>query len=65
MKFYFKVTWERSDGEKDDSHYYESTSISALISYFADIGAAVGYIIEIKRVSRLPKNALLYKGCYE
>ena len=65
MKFFFKVTWERSDGEKDGSYYYQSTSISALISYFADIGVAVGFVVEVKRVSRLPKGALLYKGCYE
>lgn len=65
MKFYFKVTWEGSDGKKDGISYYESTSISALISYLSDNGCAVGYILEVKRVSRLSKNALLYKGYYE
>lgn len=65
MKFIFKVIWERSDGEKERGQYYESTSISALMSYFSYIGAAVGYIVEIKRVSRLPKHELLYKGCHD
>ena len=65
MKFFFKVTYERKDGDLDFYCYYKSTSIPALISYLSDMGCAVGFIVEVKRVSRLPKNALWYNGCYE
>lgn len=64
MKFNFKVVFEDCFCEKHFS-YYESTSISALISYLSDNGCAVGFIVEIKRVSRLPKNVLPFKGYYE
>ena len=64
MKFYYKVVFELADGGKTWS-VYESTSISALISYLSDCGCAVGYIDEVKRIKRLPKCMLPYKGCYE
>lgn len=64
MKFYFKLyvkTWEN----ETFYYYYESTSISALISYLSDLGFDMGSIIGIKRVSRLPKVAVVSRGCYE
>ena len=64
MKFYFKVVWECGNGETAYC-YYESTSVSALISYLGDNGFGLGMIIEIKRVSRLPKVAMVLQGCYE
>ena len=64
MKFYFKVVWECGDGETAYC-YYKSTSISALLSYLGDFGFGVGFITEIKRVSRLPKFASALQGCYE
>lgn len=64
MKFYYKVFWETWENETCYC-FYESTSISALISYLSDNGFGVGSIIKIERVSRLPKVAVALKGCYE
>ena len=64
MKFYYKVVFELADGGKTWC-VYESTSISALISYLSDNGCAVGFIDEVKRIKRLPKCMLPRKGCYE
>lgn len=59
--FYFKIRFEFDSGH-NCWRYYESTSISALISWLADNGCAVGFIIEIKRIARLPQGVLPYKG---
>ena len=41
MKFYYKVFWETWENETCYC-FYESTSISALISYLSDNGFGVG-----------------------
>ncbi len=51
MKFYYKVVFELADGGKTWC-VYESTSISALISYLGDNGCVVGFIDEVKRIKR-------------
>lgn len=64
MTFFFKLVYECHGGETA-YRYYESTSISALLSYLADYGFGVGSIIEVKRVSRVPRVELTFKGCYD
>ncbi len=64
MKYYFKVVWECGNNETDYC-YYQSTSISALLSYLADYGFSVGFITQVKRVSRLPKRAIALKSYYD
>lgn len=51
----YKVVYEGYSGFTKIS-YYKSTSISALMYWLGYQGAAVGNIIEIKRVNRLPKS---------
>lgn len=50
----YKVLYEDFNGGTQTS-YYKSTSISVLLYWLGYHGAAVGNIIEIKRISRLPK----------
>lgn len=64
MTYYFKVVWECC-GNETAYCYYQSTSISALLSYLGDFGFGLGFIIEVKRISRLPKKTLALKGYYD
>lgn len=54
MKSYYKVVFERGDGDRY-WHYYECTSLSNLISALSLSGEKIHFIVEIKRISRLPK----------
>ncbi len=52
MKF-FKVVFGCGNGEKF-WRYYESTSVLSLVSYLSNYGHTVDFIVEIKRINRLP-----------
>lgn len=55
MKFYFKVVYELYGGKRR-CHYYESTSICAIIHNFERYGGVGGFIVEMKHIRRLPKG---------
>lgn len=63
MKFYFKTVNELNNGKKI-VHYYESTSICAVIRYFERYGGSNGFLVELKYIKRLPKGVEPIKVCF-
>lgn len=62
MKNFYKVVFENYSNEQNKKLYYISTSVSALIYWLGYNGADLGAIVEIKRISRLPKGTETIKA---
>lgn len=61
MENLYKVTYETFNNSVETS-YYTSTSIPVLLYWLGYDGAAVGNIVEIKRVMRSPRYAKVVRA---